>query len=124
MPNEIIMYALEFREFSIEFDIDVTRSTEDTLALAAGKSAESLYVVGDVWLRSGSARLRISAVAIPPSPSWVGVLRAGSGASRSALAMLPARMKTASMPLQTRRLLIGAGRWPRFFQRPIVCLRR
>lgn len=56
MPNEIIMYALEFREFSIEFDIDVTRSTEDTLALAAGKSAESLYVVGDVWLRSGSAR--------------------------------------------------------------------
>ena len=56
MPNEIIMYALEFREFSLELDVDVTRSTEDTLSLGAGKSAESVYVVGEVWLRSGGAR--------------------------------------------------------------------
>ena len=56
MPNEIIMYALEFREFSIELDVDVTRSTEDTLALLAGKSNDTMFVCGDVWLRSGSAR--------------------------------------------------------------------
>lgn len=56
MPNEIIMYALEFREFSIEFDVDVTRSTEDTLALSVGKSVESMFVTGEVWLRSAGVR--------------------------------------------------------------------
>ena len=56
MPNEIIMYALEFREFSIELDVDVTRSTEDTLELLAEKSGDSAFVSGDVWLRSGGAR--------------------------------------------------------------------
>jgi hypothetical protein len=50
------MYALEFREFSIELDVDVTRSTEDTLALLGGKSGDSVFVTGDVWLRSGSSR--------------------------------------------------------------------
>jgi len=54
--NEIVMYCLDFREFSIEFDVDVTRSTEDTLEGVTGKSVESIYVVGDVWLRSGGAR--------------------------------------------------------------------
>lgn len=50
------MYSLDFREFSIEFDVDVTRSTEDTLEFLAGKSADPMYVVGDVWLRLGSMR--------------------------------------------------------------------
>lgn len=56
MANEIVMYSLDFREFSLEFDVDVTRSTEDTLVFLAGKSADSAYVVGDVWLRLGGAR--------------------------------------------------------------------
>jgi hypothetical protein len=50
------MYSLEFREFSIEFDVDVTRSTEDTLGLLAAKSIDCAYVTGDVWLRLGGAR--------------------------------------------------------------------
>jgi hypothetical protein len=56
VPDEIIMYALEFREFSIEIDVDVTRSTEDTLALSTGKTGDAVFVSGDVWLRSGGAR--------------------------------------------------------------------
>jgi len=54
--NEIVMYCLDFREFSIEFDLDVTRSTEDTLEAMTGKSAEAVYAVGDVWLRLAGAR--------------------------------------------------------------------
>ena len=56
MANEIVVYSLEFREFCLEFAVDVTRSTEDTLIFLAGKSADSAYVVGDVWLRLGGAR--------------------------------------------------------------------
>lgn len=67
VPNEIITYPLEFREFSIEFDVDVTRSTEDTLVLLAGNSIDSAYVVGDVWLRVGGARHLIIAQLSAPN---------------------------------------------------------
>lgn len=58
--DEILTYTLHFHAFSLEFDVRVGRSIEETRAFQSGLPPEFVYVVADMWLRNQSGRYLVS----------------------------------------------------------------
>src|SRR5579862_4149295 len=54
--NDLVTYSLVFNKFSLEFDICVPLSIENTAVFLKGKPPGFAFVVAEIWLRSSGSR--------------------------------------------------------------------
>lgn len=54
--KDLVTYSLVFDKLSLEFDIFVALSIENTAVFLQGKPADFAFVVAEIWLRSNGSR--------------------------------------------------------------------